>query len=333
MKRALLLCVALLLVGCGGSSSATTSAPASPSPASPSPTSPSPTEVAGTATATTVAARCDAPGRGVAGSPTLNVAYESVPGVDSNLTSLDIYPAAGGCAAPVVVWVHGGGYAVGDKSNAIADKARLFNDAGWTLVSVNYRLTTGRPGSAVYPDHYHDVAAAIGWVHDNIAAHGGDPSRIAVLGHSAGADIVSNVMVDPTYLGEVGMQLSDIACAAPLDTEGFDKPTAGANDPDGEKAQWKNALGNNPNYLTDTSATLQVKPGIGIPPMIGVVRGTADRRAIETAFLAKLAAAGIATTSIDASSLTHEEVNKSIGKPGDTVMTAPLMQFLSDCFG
>ncbi len=262
------------------------------------------------------------------------VAYETIPGVDTNLTSVDVYPPASlGCDAPVVMWVHGGGYQIGDKGNQIRNKVKLFNDAGWILVSVNYRLTVpGQVASAVFPDHYNDVASAVAWVHDHIAFYGGDGRRIALLGHSAGADIVANVVTNPTYLQTVGLDLSAIRCAGPLDTEGFDKTAANATDPDGERKQWKSALGNNPDYITATSATSLVKPGIGIPQMIGVVRGTPQRQQIETAFLTTVATNGIEATTIDARALTHAEVNANIGAPGDTVMTAPLTTFLTNCF-
>jgi len=261
------------------------------------------------------------------------VAYRTVEGVDPDLTSADVYPVAGVCDAPVVMWVHGGGYRIGDKANQIRDKAKLLNDNGWVLVSVNYRLTDpGQPGSAQYPDHFDDAAAAVAWVEANIGSYGGDPSRVALLGHSAGADIVSNVATNPAYLHRQGLELSALRCAGPLDTEGFDKVAAGADDPDGEQEQWRSALGNNPNYLTETSATMLVAPGIGIPPMIGVVRGIPRRQQIETAFLAALRSAGIENTSIDARALTHNEVNTSIGAPGDTVMTAPVVAFLEQCF-
>ncbi len=268
-----------------------------------------------------------------AGLPT-TVAYTAIPGVDANLTSVDVYtPNPSRCDAPVVMWVHGGGYQIGDKRNQTRDKVKLFNDAGWILVSVNYRLTVlGEVASAVFPDHYIDVAAAVGWVHDHIGSYGGDATRIALLGHSAGADIVANVVTNPTYLGTIGLDLSSIRCAGPLDTEGFDKAAANTTDPDGERTQWKSALGNNPDYVMDTSATAQVQPGIGIPPMIGVVRGTPQRQRIETAFLSTLAANGIEAITIDARALTHAEVNADIGKLGDTVMTAPLMSFLTTCF-
>ena len=259
--------------------------------------------------------------------------YRTIAGVGPDLTSLDVYPVAGRCTAPVVLWVHGGGYRTGDKKNQMRDKVSLFNGRGWVVVSINYRLTTpGLAGSAQFPDHFDDVAAAVAWVHANIAAYGGDPTRLALLGHSAGADIVSNVATNPAYLGQHGLRLDALRCAGPLDTEGFDKTTAGANDPDGEREQWRVALGNNPTYLADTSATQLIKPGIGIPPMIGVVRGTAQRQQIETAFLQALRDAAIESTTIDARTLTHNQVNNQIGAPGDSVMTAPLITFLTACF-
>jgi arylformamidase len=259
----------------------------------------------------------------------MTVAYKTVAGVDRNLTSLDVYAPKTACKAPVVMWVHGGGYQTGDKKNQVRYKVGLFNQYGWIFVSVNYRLTRpGQTGSAKYPDHYNDVASAVAWVHAHIATYGGDGSRVALLGHSAGADIVSNVTVNPTYLARQHLGLSAIRCAGPLDTEGFDKHAA---DP-GEKPQWKAALGNDPNYVTDTSATLLVRSGVGIPPTIGVVRGTPGRQQIETAFLARLRGGGVSTTTINARSLTHAQVNNQIGAPGDTVMTPPLVKFLTTCF-
>ena len=67
------------------------------------------------------------PACGTPGAPT-TVAYRSVDGVPTNQLSLDVHTPAAACDAPVVMWVHGGGFVRGDKSNQVADKVRLFND-------------------------------------------------------------------------------------------------------------------------------------------------------------------------------------------------------------
>jgi arylformamidase len=262
------------------------------------------------------------------------VAYGTVPGVAADVTSLDLYLPRGACrarrgGAPVVVWVHGGAYAVGDKAQQVADKVRHFTRRGWIFASVNYRLTRpGDPASARFPDHFDDVAAAVAWLRRHIARRGGDRSRIALLGHSAGADIVSNVAVNPRYLAAHRQPLRALRCAAPLDTAGFDKTRA----TDREQRQWRLALGNEPGYRRSTSATLLVRPGIGIPPTLTVFRGTPNRIAIEQGFAAALRQAGVATTLVDATALTHAQVSRRIGAPGDRVMTPALTRFLTRCF-
>lgn len=258
------------------------------------------------------------------------MAYRTVAGAPAGSTSLDIHAPKGACDAPVVVWVHGGGYHTGDKAGkGTASKTTLFNRNGWIFVSVNYRLTTaGDPDSAHFPDHYEDVAAAVAWVKANIGRYGGDQSRLALLGHSAGADIVSNVVDQSRYLHAVGLPVSSIRCAGPLDTEGFDKPAS--HDPDA--AMWESALGNEPDYLTTTSASRFISGSHRVPDTIGVYRGSATRQAIERTYLTRVASTGARTVAIDARSLTHEEVNTRIGAAGDTVMTPPLVAFLTTCF-
>ena len=66
-------------------------------------------------------------------------------------------------------------------------------------------------------------------------------------------------------------------------------------------------------YRSSTSATLLVRPGIGIPPTLTVFRGTPNRIAIEQGFTAALRQAGVTTTLVDATTLTHAQVNHRIG--------------------
>lgn len=114
--------------------------------------------------------------------------------------SLNVYtPAAETDAkpAPVVVWVHGGGWRNGDKDNrAGIGLCQKWTTAGFVVVGLDYRLTP----DVVHPAHVEDVAAGIAWVHRNISKHGGDPKRVFLLGHSAGAHLVALVATAPKYL-------------------------------------------------------------------------------------------------------------------------------------
>ena len=119
------------------------------------------------------------------------------------------------------MWVHGGGWVTGDKARLNAKRAWA-RAHGWTLVSVNYRLTDvdDPPSRRIqYPTHNRDVGRAVNWVVDHIVPLGGDPDRIALVGHSAGAQIVSSVGTDERYLHRRAAELCGVVS---LDTEGYD---------------------------------------------------------------------------------------------------------------
>lgn len=98
---------------------------------------------------------------------------------------------------PVVLFVHGGSLTGGDKSDADYGKVcDAFPAAGVGCVNVNYRLLP----TAAWPAPADDVAAAIAWVHANIASRGGDPKQLFLLGHSSGALLVALVGSDARFL-------------------------------------------------------------------------------------------------------------------------------------
>ncbi len=259
-----------------------------------------------------------------------DVQYATVPGVDRLLLALDVYPAPRGCPAPVVVWVHGGGWQRGDKRNQMDDKVRLWNGAGYTVVSVNYRLTDpGAPTPVRFPTHDEDVAAAVAWVHEHIAGYGGDPERISLLGHSAGAQIVASIATDPRYLADHGLGLDAVRCAGALDTEGYDVAAmAETGNP-----IYRAAFGDDPVAWKDASPIEHVSEGTDLPRFLVAERGSLRRRRAAEAFVSRLREAGGAVTVLDAGSLTHSEVNSTIGRKGDSVMTPSLETFLTECFG
>ncbi|WP_353475942.1 alpha/beta hydrolase (plasmid) [Salipiger sp. H15] len=95
---------------------------------------------------------------------------------------LDLRAPEGAAALPVVLLVHGGGFVRGDKGD-IVNMARWFARQGVVAVTMNYRLAP----AAHWPAGAEDVGAALGWLSAHVAEHGGDPSKIVVIGDSAGA--------------------------------------------------------------------------------------------------------------------------------------------------
>lgn len=123
-------------------------------------------------------------------------------------------------ACPVTLWVHGGGWRNGDMTGRAGSNLQTFwAEQGIVVVGVNYRLSP----QVTHPAHVQDVAAAISWVHRNVAQYGGDPGRISLLGHSAGAHLVALVATNPTYLAAHSLTPGKaLANVFPIDTASFD---------------------------------------------------------------------------------------------------------------
>ena len=94
-------------------------------------------------------------------------------------------------AAPIVIFVHGGGFARGDKGGGENIAAYLARH-GLLGVTMNYRLAP----SAKWPEQSLDLGSAIAWLQQNGGRHGGDPHRIIAIGHSAGAAVVASYVLD-----------------------------------------------------------------------------------------------------------------------------------------
>lgn len=88
-----------------------------------------------------------------------------------------------------VIWLHGGGWVLGDLDTESPWAGRIALDTGALVVSVGFRLSPENP----YPAALDDVYAVLTWVHENAAELGVDPARIAVGGHSAGANLAAAV--------------------------------------------------------------------------------------------------------------------------------------------
>ena len=113
---------------------------------------------------------------------------------------LDICRPAGAAAAPVVVFFYGGAWRGGNRglyryvANALARR-------GYVAVVPDYRIYP----EVRYPEFLEDGAQVVRWVKDNIAGFGGDPHKIFLKGHSAGAHIAAMLSLDARWLQKLGL--------------------------------------------------------------------------------------------------------------------------------
>jgi arylformamidase len=153
------------------------------------------------------------PERKAPGSQT--IAYGSDP-----LQTLDFWPAQRAArAAPLVVFVHGGGWKRGDKDNATGRfKAAHYPQQGYAFASINYRLVPG----ATVEQQASDVAAALKTLVSHAAALGIDPGRVVLMGHSAGAHLVALVGTDESYLRAAGLDVAMVSGIVAIDGAAYD---------------------------------------------------------------------------------------------------------------
>lgn len=137
---------------------------------------------------------------------------------------LDLFRRADTANAPVLVYVHGGGFVMGNKRSPdlpfydnVGDFAAR---SGMVGVTVNYRLAPQHP----WPAGAEDMGRLVAWLQANIAQHGGDPARVFLMGQSAGAVHVASYVAHPRFHpgGSVGLAgalliscIYDVAAAQP----------------------------------------------------------------------------------------------------------------------
>src|SRR3954462_11457263 len=190
-----------------------------------------------------------------------DIAYSEAGG---DRTRLDVYAPADGNGHPVVIWIHGGAWQDGDKAHVQA-KPGAFNERGYNLVSLNYRFHP----AVTFKEQAGDIARAIRWVHDHAGDYGGDPTRVFLMGHSAGAHLAALVGTDGRYLEEAGLKLSDLSGVVLLDGAGYDIPrqVRQAVLPR-MKAMYTGVFTEDEATQRDASPITHVARGKGIPPFL-----------------------------------------------------------------
>lgn len=246
---------------------------------------------------------------------------------------LDIYSPPSAKNRPVVFWIHGGGWQAGDKTS-VQLKPQVFVEKGFVFVSTNYRLLPTVEMEAII----RDVAKSLGWVHKHIAEHGGDPKRILVMGHSAGAQLAALVCADDRYLKAEGVPFNVLKGCVPVDGDTYDVPAIietaetrrrvhGQPQP---KLGHREKFGNDPKKHIDFSAVTHVAKGKDIPPFLILhVADHPDNAAQAQRFGAVLKDAGLPVTVFGAKETNHTRINAELGMPDDP-STKALFDFVGD---
>ncbi len=245
---------------------------------------------------------------------------------------LDVHAPAGAKDAPVVFWIHGGGWQGGDKTN-VQLKPQVFMEKGFVFVSIQHRLLPTVEMEAIISD----VAKAFRWVHANIAKHGGDPRRMFVMGHSSGAQLAALLCTDERHLKAEGVSFAGIKGCVPVDGDTFDIPAiievaetrARVHGLPMPKYGHRLKFGNDPAKHRDFSAVTHVAKGRGIPPFLILhVAGHPDNTAQAQRFGAVLKEAGIPVRVFGARDTDHGRINANLGVAGDPA-TAALFEFVA----
>src|SRR6266853_248565 len=244
---------------------------------------------------------------------------------------LDVYSPHNAKDLPVVFWIHGGGWQTGDKTS-VQMKPQAFVDKGFVFVSTNYRLWPSVDMATIVCD----IAKSIRWVHDHIAEYGGDPSRLFIMGHSAGAQLAALVCTDDRYLKAEGLSLAITQGCVPVDGDTYDVPAmietaetrCRVHGLPQAKFGHREKFGNDPAKHRDFSAVTHVARERGIPPFLVLhVAEHPDTSAQAQRLGNVLKDAGVSTTVFGARETTHNKINADLGLPYDPA-TKALFEFV-----
>jgi acetyl esterase/lipase len=231
--------------------------------------------------------------------------------------TLDVWRPSGGALSglPVLIFYYGGGWVKGDRA-AYAFAARAYAKAGFVVVVPDYRKVP----SVRFPAFLEDGAEAVRWVRDHVSEYRGDPRRIALAGHSAGAHTAVLLALDPRWLRGAGVApgvaKAAVGLSGPYDFYPF---TGRAIDAMG---QWPRPMETQPIAFARADA----------PPLM-LVTGTKDttvRPKNARNLAAKLKAVGATVVEREYDGLGHEDVAMALSKPfrGKAPVLADSVAFL-----
>jgi len=240
------------------------------------------------------------------------------------LQKLDLVTPAGNTRPPLVLFIHGGGWSIGDKRQSIAVKAAHFTSKGYAFASANYRLVP----QATVEQQANDIAAAVAMLRRNAAKSNYDPDRIVLMGHSAGAHLAALVGTDPSYLAAAKVPLAAVKGVILLDGAGYDIARQAADPNNQISSMYDAAFGKDPARHARLSPTRHATaPNVGKWLILPIER-RADSTAQSQALGAGLVKARATASVIAVPGESHGSLNQGLGEVGDFA-TARIDAFLA----
>lgn len=259
--------------------------------------------------------------------PDQTLAYGNDP-----LQALDFYKAKGAAGpAPLVIFVHGGGWKRGSKDVAGSRHAPAhYTGLGYNYASLNYRLVP----AATVEQQAADVALAVKALLDRARELGIDRSKVVITGHSAGAHLVALVGTDEQYLRAAGLSFADIDGVMPNDGAAYDVAAQMKDGGPMMQDTYVQAFGTDPARQRALSPTLQAgSPNAPNFLLIHVQRqdGVAQAKALEAAL--RRGGTAVERREFEGRGLQgHAEINRQLGNP-DYAATPVVDAWLKSVFG
>lgn len=270
-------------------------------------------------------------GRAQRAAPDTPPAGATIPYGSDPLQRLDVWPAQGRQPAPLVMFIHGGGWQRGSKNSAASRWApTYFPRQGYVYAAIDYRLVP----AATVEQQGEDVALALKALLDRAREFGIDRERVVLMGHSAGAHLVALVGTDERYLRSAGLSFTDVDGVIAIDGAAYDVPaqirTAGRMG----LQTYTQAFGSDPARQRALSPTDNAgAPNVPAFLLLYVQRPDGVRQAETLGQALEAAGTAVEFGSFPGSGLRgHAQINRELGNP-DYVATPVVNAWLEKLIG
>lgn len=244
---------------------------------------------------------------------------------------MDFWAPSGAKNAPLVLYVHGGGWKRGSKDTAMGNALPgHLRDQGYAFASINYRLVP----AATVEQQASDVAQALAYLLARADKLGIDRSKVVITGHSAGAHLVALVGTDEQYLRKAGLSFADIDGVMPNDGAAYDVPKQMQQAGNFMADTYKQAFGTDPARQKALSPVFHATaPNAPRFLLLHVQRKDGVAQAQELGAALKQAGVKVEYGSFPGTGLQgHAEINRKLGEP-DYPATPVMDAWLKGVFG